>query len=238
MKVLVVESDAHFGNAVVELLANNGYHPTWCRRGADALAAHEIADLILLNVELPDMDGFEVLGHLRRLSSAPILALAARADENSVVNSLRAGADDFVAIPVRLRELLARIDALGRRTTPRKRRGRIDIMTLTIDLDAQFVWIAGQPVDLTPTEFGVLSVLANRAGQAVSRQHIMATVWGDISTTTSNALNVHMHSLRAKLSSPPFLRTIRRYGYRLGDPTLDELSPPEPVEHAPAITAG
>lgn len=222
MRVLLVEDDVAFGRAVFELLATNAHRPAWCRCGTDALTAHHEADLVLLNLDLPDMDGLQVLGALRQLSSTPVLTLANRGDENSAVDNLGAGADDHLAKPVRLRELLARIDALARRAAdPPKKSRHIEIMDVSIDRGAHFARIAGKPVRLIPTEFTVLDLLASRAGRVVTRQQIMAKVWGDSAPTTSRKLNVHMTALRAKLDRPSFLCTARGYGYRLGKPSCD-----------------
>ncbi|MGH3989447.1 MAG: response regulator transcription factor, partial [Pseudonocardiaceae bacterium] len=198
MRVLIVEDDDGVANALVEVLGAHGHRPTRCSLGADALTAHRDADLVLLDLGLPDIDGFEVLRRLRRVSMVPVIVLTARGDERSVVLALRYGADDYVVKPIRQRELLARIDAVTRRPAARgdspQRVVRADVC---VDLDARTLEVAGERVPLTTKEFEVLAVLARRAGNAVSRQQIMDEVWGDAYLAVSRSLDVHMATLRA-----------------------------------------
>jgi DNA-binding response OmpR family regulator len=218
MRVLLVEDNDAVAHALVDVLGANGHQLTWCRVGADALTAHREADIVLLDLGLPDIDGLDVLRRLRRVSTVPVLVLTARGDERSVVRGLRGGADDYVVKPVGLRELLARIEAVTRRApvgqdTPSP---LVEVDDLSVDLAARAVRVAGRPVELTTKEFDVLAVLARRVGTAVSRQQILDEVWGDAYLAVSRSLDVHMAALRAKLARPDLLRTIRGYGYRLG----------------------
>jgi DNA-binding response OmpR family regulator len=185
---------------------------------ADALTAHHDADVVLLDLGLPDLDGLEVLRRLRRVSSVPVLVLTARGDERSVVRGLRGGADDYVVKPVRLRELLARIEAVHRRVPADGQPASpvVQVADVSVDLRARTVRVADRPVELTTKEFEVLAVLARRPGAAVSRQQIMDEVWGDAYLAVSRSLDVHMTSLRAKLDRPELVSTIRGFGYRLG----------------------
>jgi DNA-binding response OmpR family regulator len=199
MRVLLVEDNDAVANALVDVLGANGHRPTWCRLGADALTSHQDADVVLLDLGLPDIDGLEVLRRLRRISTVPVLVLTARGDERTVVRGLRGGADDYL------------VKAAGEPAEPVVR-----VTDLSVDLDARTVRVAGQPVELTTKEFDVLAVLARKAGTAVSRQQIMDQVWGDAYLAVSRSLDVHMTTLRAKLDRPELLHTIRGYGYRLG----------------------
>ncbi|MDT7659759.1 MAG: hypothetical protein QOF38_4474, partial [Pseudonocardiales bacterium] len=160
----------------------------------------------------------EVLRRLRRISTVPVLVLTARGDERTVVRGLRGGADDYLVKPIRLGELLARIEAVSRRAPAAGEPAEpvVRVTDLSVDLDARTVRVAGQPVELTTKEFDVLAVLARKAGTAVSRQQIMDQVWGDAYLAVSRSLDVHMTTLRAKLDRPELLHTIRGYGYRLG----------------------
>lgn len=188
------------------------------RLGADALTAHRDADLILLDLGLPDVEGLEVLRKLRRVSVVPVLVLTARGDERSVVRGLRCGADDYVVKPVRLGELLARIEVVTRRAAARGDSPQrvVRVADVCVDLDGRTVEVAGEQVRLTTKEFEVLAVLARRAGTAVSRQQIMDEVWGDAYLAVSRSLDVHLATLRAKLGRPALLSTIRGFGYRFG----------------------
>nr|WP_042191909.1 response regulator transcription factor [Kibdelosporangium sp. MJ126-NF4]CEL20364.1 putative two-component system response regulator [Kibdelosporangium sp. MJ126-NF4]CTQ97589.1 putative two-component system response regulator [Kibdelosporangium sp. MJ126-NF4] len=223
MRVLLVEDDDGVGDALTEALAARGHVPTRVRRGADALARHHEADLVLLDLGLPDADGLDVLRMLRRVADVPVLVLTARGDERSVVRGLRLGADDYVVKPVRLAELLARMDTIVHRAARAAAvpvRAQPDVVRaadVEIDISARRVRVAGGEISLTTKEFELLAVLARRLGTAVSRQQLMDEVWGDAYLAISRSLDVHMTQLRGKLKRPGLLTTIRGFGYRLGE---------------------
>jgi DNA-binding response OmpR family regulator len=176
---------------------------------------------VVLDLGMPDGDGLDALRKLRRITDLPVLVLTARATERDVVRGLRLGADDYLVKPVRLRELLARIDAIVRRSRPTSsgvgERSLVELGEVRIDLDARRVSVADREVGLTTKEFDVLAVLARRVGEAVSRQQLLDEVWGDAYLAVSRSLDVHLASLRAKLGAPGLIHTIRGFGYRLGD---------------------
>jgi DNA-binding response OmpR family regulator len=219
VRVLLAEDDDGVAGALTEALYDNGHLPSRVRRGEDVLARHRQADLLLLDLGLPDVDGLEVLRKLRAVSALPVVVLTARGDERSVVRGLRLGADDYLVKPVRLAELLARIEAVTRRATapaaPAPRTVRV--ADVEVDLDARRVTVGGAEVRLTTKEFEVLAALAARAGTAVSRQQLMDEVWGDAFLAVSRSLDVHLTQVRAKLGRPEVLTTIRGFGYRFGD---------------------
>ncbi|GAA4305162.1 response regulator transcription factor [Streptomyces venetus] len=219
MRVLLAEDDDGVAGALTEALYDNGHLPARVRRGEDVLARHRQADLLLLDLGLPDLDGLEVLRKLRAVSALPVVVLTARGDERSVVRGLRLGADDYLVKPVRLAELLARIEAVTRRATtgaaPAPRTVRA--ADVEVDLDARRVTVGGAEVRLTTKEFEVLAALAARPGTAVSRQQLMDEVWGDAFLAVSRSLDVHLTQVRAKLGRPEVLTTIRGFGYRFGD---------------------
>ncbi|NYI92133.1 DNA-binding response OmpR family regulator [Amycolatopsis endophytica] len=217
MRVLLVEDDDGVADALVDSLGAHGHEPTRVKRGEDALLAHREADLALLDLGLPDLDGLEVLRKLRAVSTLPVIVLTARGDERSVVRGLRLGADDYLVKPVRLSELLARIEAVTRRAAAARPGPRMVVVgDIEVDLDARRVEVGGARVELTAKEFAVLAALARRAGTAVSRQQLMDEVWGDAYVAVSRSLDVHLTQLRAKLRRPELLTTIRGFGYRLG----------------------
>ncbi len=219
MRVLLVEDDDGVADALVEALRANGHRPTRVRRGADALIAHRDADVVLLDLGLPDQDGLEVLRKLRKIDPVPVLVLTARGDERTVVRGLRLGADDYLVKPVRLAELLARIDAVARRSAARSQESGdvVKVSDVEIDLQGRQVVVGGREISLTTKEFDVLAVLARRPGTAVSRQQLMDEVWGNAFVAVSRTLDVHLTQLRAKLDRPGLLHTIRGFGYRLGE---------------------
>ncbi|WP_435281620.1 response regulator transcription factor [Streptomyces koelreuteriae] len=218
MRVLLAEDDDGVAGALTEALYDNGHAPARVKRGEDVLARHRQADLLLLDLGLPDLDGLDVLRKLRAVSPLPVVVLTARGDERSVVRGLRLGADDYLVKPVRLAELLARIEAVTRRATPAAPAARtVRVADVEVDLDARRVTVGGAEVRLTTKEFEVLAALAARAGSAVSRQQLMDEVWGDAFLAVSRSLDVHLTQVRAKLGRPEVLTTIRGFGYRFGD---------------------
>lgn len=216
MRTLIAEDDEQLGRALRDVLTANGHLVSRVGCGADVLLRHSEAQVILLDLGLPDLDGLEVLRKLRQVDDdVVVIVLTARDDERSVVLALRLGADDYLTKPVRLAELLARIDASVRR----RRRTAPDATGhtsagLQIDYGPRQVTVDGELLHLTPIEFDLLAVLARRAGTAVSREVIQDEIWGDTFLTKSKALDVHLHQLRMKLGKP-LITTIRGFGYRL-----------------------
>jgi DNA-binding response OmpR family regulator len=219
VQILLAEDDDGVAAALVEVLYDHGHVTRRVRYGRDVLTYHRSSDLLLLDLGLPDTDGLDVLRALRAVSDMSVVVLTARGDERSVVRGLRLGADDYLVKPVRLAELLARIDAVTRRNAAKGavaaravRAGDVEV-----DLDARRVRVGGAEVDLTTKEFDILAVLAGRAGTAVSREQLLDEVWGDAHHAVSRSLDVHLTQLRAKLRRPELLTTIRGFGYRFGD---------------------
>jgi len=219
VQILLAEDDDGVAAALVEVLYDHGHVTRRVRYGRDVLTYHRSSDLLLLDLGLPDTDGLDVLRALRAVSDMSVVVLTARGDERSVVRGLRLGADDYLVKPVRLAELLARIEAVTRRTAARGapavrlvRAGDVEV-----DLDARRVRVGGTEVELTTKEFDILAVLAARAGTAVSREQLLDEVWGDAHHAVSRSLDVHLTQVRAKLGRPELLTTIRGFGYRFGD---------------------
>lgn len=217
MRVLIVEDDDAMASALIAAVGSAGHHATRVNRGADALLKHREHDAILLDLGLPDMDGLEVLRKLRQVSLAPILILTARDDERSVVLGLRSGADDYLVKPVKLVELLARIEAVARRairaggTEPH----RLRVGEVSIDLDRRVAAVGDRELNLTATEYGLLALLAGHAGSVVTREQILDTLWGDAFVASSRSLDVHLTGLRSKLGLPGFIINVRGVGYRV-----------------------
>ncbi|MBY6350947.1 response regulator transcription factor [Rhodococcoides corynebacterioides] len=216
MRIAVVEDNASVAAAVVAALSTCGHEADWLSRGADVLERHAAFDAILLDLGLPDRDGLEVLSDIRAVSTVPVVVLTARGDENSVVQGLRGGADDYIVKPVRLRELVARIDAVVRRTRLAPAVEDVIVVgALEFDPRARQVTVGGDSVELTKKEFGILSVLVRQADTAVSRQSIIEEVWGGNYVVVTRALDVHIAGLRTKIGPDPRIETIRGFGYRL-----------------------
>ncbi|UVJ40175.1 response regulator transcription factor [Arthrobacter sp. CJ23] len=217
MQVLIVEDDDAMASALGAAVASAGHKATRVSRGEDALLAHRKAEVILLDLGLPDLDGLEVLRKLRQVTQVPILILTARDDERSVVLGLRSGADDYLVKPVKLVELLARIEAVTRRAG-RPGVGKpqnIVLGELDVDLDRRVATVGSRVLPLTATEFDLLALLARNAGSVVTREQILDALWGDAFLASSRSLDVHLTGLRSKLQLPGFIINVRGVGYRV-----------------------
>ncbi|NHA70257.1 response regulator transcription factor [Phycicoccus flavus] len=219
MRIVVVEDDDGVAEALVDTLSDAGWECARFSRGDDGLRHVRDADLVLLDLGLPDMDGLEFLRLLRRASEVPVLVLTARDGDGAVVLGLRAGADDYLVKPVRAPVLLARVHALARRArVSAPDSGPDGVLAwggLRIDPAARTATRDGARVDLTATELEVLLVLAERPGEAVSRETLHLRVWGSPDSGRSRALDVFVAALRQKLGRDLPLTTVRGFGYRL-----------------------
>ncbi|THJ02064.1 response regulator transcription factor [Nocardioides sp.] len=222
MRVLVVEDDEGVGEALVETFTTAGWETTLCRRGDDGLRRVKDVDVVLLDLGLPDIDGLEFLHVLRRASTVPVLVLTARDGDGAMILGLRAGADDYLVKPVSQAVLLARVQALIRRSRvagdqrPRPPQQSLSWGRLVVDLPARTVTREGRPVALTATEIDVLTAIASRPGEAVSREEIQLQVWGAPEVGRSRSLDFFVASLRSKLGEDLPLHTVRGFGFRLG----------------------
>lgn len=220
-QVVLVEDDEGIARPLVSALRAGGYAVEHVTTGRAALnAVGSSTDAVVLDLGLPDMDGLEVCRRLRRDGRAdlPILMLTARAGEMDLVVGLDAGADDYVAKPFRLAELLARLRALLRRTNTTGESSELRAGQVRIERDARRAWLGDDELDLTPTEFDVLAVLVARAGQAVGRDVLFREVWDTTWTGSTKALEMQVSGLRRKLgedpAEPTHLVTVRGVGYR------------------------
>ncbi|HET9609676.1 MAG TPA: response regulator transcription factor [Acidimicrobiales bacterium] len=220
-RLLVVEDDDSIADPLVEGLTREGYAVTRAATGAEALAAGG-ADLVLLDLGLPDLDGREVCRRLRQRSGVPIIVVSARADEVDRVLLLEIGADDYVVKPFGFRELVARIRAVRRRTGDRSPAGsRQALGPLVLDRPARRVWLGDAEVDLTPKEYDLLAYLAEEPSQVRTREDIIARVWDENWWGPTKTLDVHVAALRRKLrgrGDHEWITTLRGVGYRLDPP--------------------
>jgi two-component system response regulator RegX3 len=212
--VLIVEDDDAIAEPLAKGLLREGFDVRRAADGAAALAAAP-ADLVLLDLGLPDMDGFEVCRALRSRSSVPIIVLSARGEEVDRVIGLELGADDYLVKPFGFRELLARIRAVSRRTDRRAESNLVEVGPLAIDLRTHEVSVAGRAVALTPKEFDLVTFLARDPGAVRSRGEILDEVWDPHWYGPTKTLDVHVASLRRKLGDPTLIETVRGVGYRL-----------------------
>jgi two-component system KDP operon response regulator KdpE len=220
-RVLVVDDETPMRRALAANLKARGYEVDAAETGEQALdlAARHHPDVVLLDLGLPGIDGLEVIDGLRGWTNVPIVVLSARGAERDKVAALDAGADDYVAKPFGMDELLARLRAAVRRATPVEEEAVVTTPDFTVDLGAKRVLDGkGQPVRLTPTERQLLEVLVRHAGKLVTQRQLLKDVWGPSYGDESNYLRVHMAHLRRKLepdrSRPRYLITEPGMGYR------------------------
>lgn len=217
MRVLVVEDDAGVAGAIVDALQSRGHGVLHASTVATAEELLADVELVLLDLGLPDGDGLSLLRRLRSDSEVPVIVLTARSAESDVVRSLHLGADDYLVKPARLRELIARIDAVARRTPAATAAASVvEVSDVRVDLDARTVTAGGADIGLTATEYAILATLARRNGVAVSRRQVLEEVWGDATAAGSRSLDVHLAAVRAKLDRPGLVATVRGFGFRFG----------------------
>lgn len=233
MRVLLVEDDPAVAASVRDGLSANGYTVDWVANGRGALAAivsQPPPDLVLLDLGLPDIDGQDVCRSIRADSAVPIIVISARGDEVDKVVGLELGADDYLAKPFGIRELIARMRAVTRRVnaspagTPAAAasaahpQGQQRVGALVIDRRAQRVHINDEEVALTAKEFALLSFLAEDPGAVCRRTDILSQVWDTSWYGPTKTVDAHVASLRKKMGSPAWIESVRGVGFRLGNP--------------------
>jgi DNA-binding response OmpR family regulator len=221
--ILLIEDDDAIATPLAEGLTRAAFAVTIARSGTEGLAAASGADLVLLDLGLPDVDGADVCRLLLAQSDAPIIVLTARGDERDRVRLLEMGADDYVVKPFGFRELVARIGAVLRRSsvglagaTDADRKVQ-QFSRMRIDHRSRRVVVDGRDVALSRKEFDLLARLAETPGTVVRRDRIIEEVWDEHWWGSTKTLDVHIASLRKKLGDPAFIATIRGVGYRLDD---------------------
>jgi two-component system KDP operon response regulator KdpE len=225
-RALLVEDDLNIVDLIRSNLSVRGFDTVVSTDGTDAikLLETENPDIILLDLMLPQADGFELCRQIRERSNAAVIVVSARGGERDKVTALNMGADDYMTKPFSVEELLARISATLRRTRPSHpgedpdgEATRITIGDLQIDLASQNVTRAGETVHLTPTEFSLLRELVTNRGKLLSHAHLLRRVWGPAYQTETEYVRVYVGRLRAKLESPEgpaLILTAPRAGYR------------------------
>ena len=228
--VLVIDDDAELCQLVAEYLAGDGYAVDAVHNGIDGLAralsgGYSIA---VLDVMLPDMEGFEVLRRLRAQSQCPVLMLTARGDETDRIVGLEMGADDYLAKPFNPRELSARIDAILRRARTHSKSERtaaaIAVDDISLDRGARIVRRGGHVVSLTTMEFDLLECFLRSAGAVVSRETLVRTILGREFSAFDRGIDTHVSNLRKKLGPTPQgwerIKSVRGVGYQYAAPVL------------------
>jgi len=223
MDILLVEDDPSVAASVIDGLSNSGLNITHVETGKDAISYVSKAnpDLILLDLGLPDMDGQDVCRAIRQEHATPIIILSARSEEVDRVLALEFGADDYLVKPFGMRELIARIKAVARRTSgsvPESQTSTQVLGPIRIDRRSQRVFVNDIEVHLTPKEFDLLAYLATDPGAVYRRSDIMNEVWDTNWYGTTKTVDAHVAALRKKLGNQDWIEAVRGVGFRLGVP--------------------
>jgi two-component system KDP operon response regulator KdpE len=221
-KVLVVDDDQTLIQFLSDYLTGEGFEVISTDRGQKALRLFydERPDIVVLDVMMPGMDGWEVCARIRELADTPVILLTAKTSEADKLRGFRLGVDDYVTKPFSLAELTARVHAvLSRAPAIEGATPLIGVGDLQVDIRKREVRIKDAVIDLTPTEFRLLAVLAEHAGEAISQDSLITKVWGDNRVKSGSALRRYIWLLRGKIEAEPDdpqrLVTVRGYGYRL-----------------------
>jgi DNA-binding response OmpR family regulator len=218
--LLLVEDEPSVGELVRSYLSRDGYRIIWVRSGEEALAEldrHQVR-LVLLDIGLPGIDGFDVCREVRSRSQVPILMLTARDEELDRVVGLEVGADDYVTKPFSPRELAARVKAILRRAEPEPSQEVLSLGDVTLDRERHEVTVAGEAVELTAKEFELLAYFLANTGAVVSRDVLLDRVWGLEYPGGTRTVDVHVAQVRRKLGRPDLIRTLRGTGYKAVSP--------------------
>ena len=220
MRLLLVEDEDSIAVPLADGLRREGFTVERVATGAEALTAPE-PDLVLLDLRLPDMDGYAIAREMRARGPIPIIMVTARGEEVDRVVGLELGADDYEVKPFGLRELIARINAVMRRVDGGRSGGDADEITagpLVLSHRSRKLWRAGTEIPLTLREFDILAMLMSDPGAVVSRDEILRRLWGSTWAVQTKAIDVHISSLRRKLGEPAWVETVRGVGFRLAVP--------------------
>jgi two-component system KDP operon response regulator KdpE len=222
-KILAVDDDKTLIKFLSEYLEGEGYDVVPAYRGRKALKLFydQRPDLVVLDVMMPGMDGWEVCARLRELADTPVIMLTAKTSEADKLRGFRLGIDDYITKPFSLAELGARVKAVLARSAVSSEtdKGTLYMGSLEVDVRKREATLSGEPISLTPTEFRLLLSLAKRPGEAVSQEELISAVWGDLRQKQGSALRRYVWFLRQKIEDdagdPRRLLTVRGYGYRL-----------------------
>jgi len=214
--VLLVEDEESIAGLLRSYLSAQGFRIVWVRSGEEALAELERHPIrvVLLDLGLPGMDGFDVCRQIRYRSKVPLVMVTARDEEIDRVAGLEIGADDYVSKPFSPRELAARLKAVLRRSEDRIERAVLSLEDVVLNRERREVTVAGRPVALTAKEFDLLAFLLEQPGIVLSRELLLERVWGFDYPTSTRTVDMHVASLRRKLDRPELVQTVRGVGYK------------------------
>lgn len=225
--ILVVDDEERLTSIIRTYLERDGYYVEVAQNGREALAIAEqnSPDLIILDIMMPEMDGYKFLEAYREISQTPVICLSARIGEDDQVKGLNLGADDYVTKPFRPRTLVARVHALLRRVGMNQTQdsgNRLEIGRVVVDRDKHVAMVDGKIIELTPTEFDLLATLMASPGRAFSRLDLLEEIQGSRYVGYERTIDIHIKNLRGKIEADPhhpeFIETIYGVGYRFGEP--------------------
>jgi DNA-binding response OmpR family regulator len=221
--ILVVDDKANIRRLLQDYLAEQGYRVLVAENGREALyvARAEKPDLILLDIMMPEMDGYEFMRTYRQEKGTPVILLTAKLDETDKVIGLELGADDYVTKPFGMRELVARMRAVLRRANGGvQEKPTLEAGGLAVDVERRAVTVNGRPVSLTPSEFSLLTALMRTPGRVFSRLELLDALPGEAFEGAERSVDVHIRNLRKKIepdaSNPYYVETVFGVGYRFG----------------------
>jgi DNA-binding response OmpR family regulator len=219
--IMVVDDEKRLVSLVESYLVQEGYHVVSANNGKEALpiATHEKPDLIILDIMMPEMDGYEFMREHRKNQDTPIILLTARVDDDERVIGLELGADDYITKPFRPRELVARVRAVLRRAGKTEPQAQVlQVADITLDRETRTVTVADRSVDLTPSEFDLLAALMASPGRVFSRLDLLDILQGIRYEGYERTIDTHIKNLRAKVEedsrSPRYIETVYGVGYR------------------------
>ena len=222
--LLIVDDKLNALRLLTDYLTENGFRIVTARNGREALyvARHEKPDLVLLDIMMPEMDGLEFMRHFRKERQTPVIMLTARVEETDKVIGLELGADDYVTKPFGMAELVARVRAVLRRTAePTPTTDVLRVGEVTLDKGTHVVRVESRKIDLTPSEFDLLTVFMSAPGQVFTRTQLLERLKGDLFENVERTVDVHVRNLRAKIepdaAHPQYILTVFGVGYRFRD---------------------
>ena len=224
-RIVLIEDDVEIRRLVADALASEGHDVVSADRGLTGLelAVKDGADLVIMDLGLPDIDGTELLRMVRAVSQVPVVVITARGADEVVVATLDAGADDYLVKPFSVAQLEARVRAVLRRKVEVDSAAPLVVGGLTIDVPARTAAIEGRTLDLSPKEFDLLKLLVERSGEVMSKRELLAEVWREPYGGADHTIDVHLSWLRKKLgetaSEPRYIQTVHGVGVKLVDPT-------------------
>ncbi len=225
-RILIVEDEASVAEGVAYTLGQEGFEVAVAADGKAALDEFEAwkPDLVILDLMLPEISGWDLFGAFRKRREVPVIMLTARVEEPDRVAGLEMGADDYVTKPFSMRELVARVRAVLRRSAADDAEGTEGTLTkagVTLDAEKHEATVSGRPVELSPKEFDLLAYLMRHSGRVRPRQEILAAVWGESEYVDERTVDVHVHWLRKKIEAEPGhpqrIVTVRGVGYKFVD---------------------